>query len=36
MGFNPFREGRAATVDVVIVVVFLALTAAVVAWGFFG
>ncbi len=36
MGFNPFRRGKAATVDVVIVVVFLALTAAVVAWGFLG
>jgi hypothetical protein len=36
MGFNPFREQRRTTVDVVLVVVFLVITAALVAWGFLG
>ncbi len=36
MGFNPFRKQRTSTTDVAIVVVFVALTLALVAWGFFG
>lgn len=36
MGFNPFREQRRTTVDIVLVVVFLLITAALVAWGFLG
>jgi hypothetical protein len=36
MGFNPFRSQRKTTLDVAIVVVFGAVTIAVVAWGFFG
>jgi len=36
MGFNPFRKQDRSTLDVVLVVVFVALTLAFVAWGFFG
>lgn len=36
MGFNPFREQKRTTADVLLVVVFVAVTAALVAWGFFG
>jgi hypothetical protein len=36
MGFNPFRDQKRSTADIVLVVVFVVLTLAVVAWGFFG
>lgn len=36
MGFNPFREQKRTTVDVVLVIVFVVITAALVAWGFLG
>ena len=36
MGFNPFRKQRRSTLDIAIVVGFIALTVAVVLWGFFG
>ena len=36
MGFNPFRDQKRSTTDIVLVVVFVVLTLAVVAWGFFG
>ncbi len=36
MGFNPFRKGRASTLDIALVVGFVLLTLALVAWGFFG
>ncbi len=36
MGFNPFRKRRPSALDVGLVVGFIALTLAFVAWGFFG
>ena len=36
MGFNPFREQKRSTSDILLVVVFILVTLAVVAWGFFG
>jgi hypothetical protein len=36
MGFNPFRDQKRSRADIVIVVVFVVLTLAFVAWGFFG
>ncbi len=36
VGFNPFRKHRASTLDVAIVVGFVLLILALVAWGFFG
>lgn len=36
MGFNPFREESHSALDIVLVVVAVALTLALVAWGFFG
>lgn len=36
MGFNPFREESHSALDVVLVVIAVALTLALVAWGFFG
>jgi len=36
MGFNPFRDQKRSATDIVLVVVFAALTLAFVAWGFFG
>ena len=36
MGFNPFREQKRSAADIVLVVVFIVVTLAVVAWGFFG
>ena len=36
MGFNPFREQRHGVFDVAMVVVAVAITLALVAWGFFG
>jgi len=36
MGFNPFRDQKRTATDIVLVVVFALLTAAFVAWGFFG
>lgn len=36
MGFNPFREQRRTLADVVMVVLALAVTLALVAWGLFG
>jgi len=36
MGLNPFRKQRTSPVDVVLVVGFVVLTLAFVAWGFFG
>lgn len=36
MGFNPFREQKPTTTDVLLVIVFVAVTAALVAWGFLG
>jgi len=36
MGFNPFRDQKRSTADIALVVVFLAVTLALVAWGFFG
>jgi hypothetical protein len=36
MGFNPFRKQSTSILDVALVVGFIALTLAVVAWGFFG
>lgn len=36
VGFNPFREQRHGVFDVVMVVVAVAITLALVAWGFFG
>ena len=36
MGFNPFRKSRASTLDIALVVGFVMLTLALVAWGFFG
>jgi hypothetical protein len=36
MGFNPFRKQRASVVDIALVVGFVLLTLALVAWGFFG
>jgi len=36
MGFNPFRKQRRNLFDIALVVGFLALTVALVLWGFFG
>jgi hypothetical protein len=36
MGFTPFREESHSALDIVLVVVAVALTLALVAWGFFG
>jgi len=36
MGFNPFREQKRSATDILLVVVFVVVTLAVVAWGFFG
>jgi hypothetical protein len=36
MGFNPFREQKPSTADILLVVGFVLVTLAVVAWGFFG
>lgn len=36
VGFNPFRKHRASTLDVALVVGFVLLILALVAWGFFG
>jgi hypothetical protein len=36
VGFNPFRRQEESTADVVIVVVFVVITLAFVAWGFLG
>lgn len=36
VGFNPFREQRHGVFDVAMVVVAVAVTLALVAWGFFG
>ncbi len=36
MGFNPFRNQKRSATDIALVVVFVLLTLAVVAWGFFG
>lgn len=36
MGFNPFRDHDRSAFDIVLVVVFLVLTAAVVAWALLG
>jgi hypothetical protein len=36
MGFNPFRKRRASALDIALVVGFVALTLALVAWGFLG
>jgi hypothetical protein len=36
MGFNPFRDHERSTLDIVLVVVFLVITAAVVAWALLG
>jgi hypothetical protein len=36
MGFNPFRDQKRSATDIVLVVVFVAVTLAFVAWGFFG
>lgn len=36
MGFNPFRDHDRSTLDTVLVVVFVVITAAVVAWAFLG
>lgn len=36
MGFNPFRDQRRGVFDVAMVVVAVAITLALVAWGFFG
>lgn len=36
MGFNPFRKRRASTLDIALVVGFVAITLAFLAWGFFG
>jgi len=36
MGFNPFRQQDKSLLDIALVVGFIALTLAVVAWAFFG
>jgi hypothetical protein len=36
MGFNPFRKQSKSLLDVALVVGFIALTLALVAWGFLG
>lgn len=36
MGLDPFREEEHSTLDVVLVVVAVAVTAALVAWAFLG
>ena len=36
MGFNPFREQKKTTIDVLLVVLFVVITGALVAWGFLG
>jgi hypothetical protein len=36
MGFNPFRDQKRSATDIVLVVVFVVLILAFVAWGFFG
>ncbi len=36
MGFNPFRDHDRTTFDVVVVVLFVIITAVVVGWAFFG
>lgn len=36
MGFNPFRDHERSTLDIVLVVVFVVITAAVVAWALLG
>lgn len=36
MGLNPFRQSERSTLDIVLVVVFVIITAAVVAWALFG
>jgi hypothetical protein len=36
MGFNPFREQDKSTLDVLLVVVFVLIIAALVTWGFLG
>ncbi len=36
MGFNPFRPQSKTAFDVTLVIVFVLLALAVVAWGFFG
>lgn len=36
MGFNPFREQKKGLLDVAMVVAAVAVTIALVAWGFLG
>jgi hypothetical protein len=36
MGFNPFREQKKGVLDVALVVLAVAITVALVAWGFLG
>lgn len=36
MGFNPFRKQDKSLLDLALVIGFVALTLALVAWGFFG
>jgi len=36
MGFNPFREQKRGIIDVALLVTAVAVTVALVAWGFFG
>jgi hypothetical protein len=36
VGFNPFRRQRSTTIDVVIVIVFVLITLAAVAWAVTG
>jgi preprotein translocase subunit SecE len=36
MGFNPFREHKRDTADMVLVVIAVVVVLGLVAWGFFG
>jgi hypothetical protein len=36
MGFNPFRKQDKSILDLALVIGFVAITLALVAWGFFG
>jgi hypothetical protein len=36
MGLDPFRKQRRTALDVVLVILFAAITLAFVLWGFFG
>jgi hypothetical protein len=36
MGFNPFRDQERTTFDIVLVIVFVIITAAVVGWALLG